>query len=383
MEQNSSTIGSQSNGTTSSVSQPFAYIISGAFIVITIVTIVGNLLVCYAIVTNRMLRRIPTNTFIFSLALSDLLTAVIAMTFDVDILLKREVWTHGEHMCRAWTTIYLIGVPTSIWTLLAVSIDRYKTLSDPLGQFKETRFMTRKRALLAVTCIWLYCVIFSLVPVFGWREWRMWVHQEQCYFVLTSEFSALSSFLNFIVPLLGTCAVYIKIYLIARNRQELQECSMRAGTGINSERRRKHYKDNLRAAKTISLIIGAFFFCWVPYCVMSIVLNLQPEFLSHSPPELTYILLMCGYLNCALNPFLYSLLNRRFKTTYTRMCRRLQSKIRRRGGSFSTLSLQTMSTRRIRLTELREGQSPPNANSSNESTSSKDKFESVITSKVV
>ena len=71
-----------------SLSQPFVYTLSSAFIIITIVTIIGNLLVCYAIVANRKLRRTPTNTFIFSLALSDLLTAVIAVTFDIDILLK-------------------------------------------------------------------------------------------------------------------------------------------------------------------------------------------------------------------------------------------------------------------------------------------------------
>ena len=347
------------------VSQTFAYVVSGTFILITIVTIIGNLLVCYAIVANRVLRRTPTNTFIFSLAVSDLLTALIAITFDIDILLKRGIWTHGEHMCRAWTTIYLIGVPTSILTLLAVSIDRYKTLSDPLGQFKETRFMTRKRALFAVTCIWLYCILFSLVPVFGWRMYDTWVYDGVCYFVLTSVFSALSSFLNFILPLLATCMIYLKIYLIARNRQALQECSRRSG--VEHEQRQKKYRNNLRAAKTISVIVGAFFFCWVPYCVMSIVLNLWPNYIATTPKELVFILLMFGYLNSAMNPFLYSLLNKRFKTTYIKTCLKMRYKVNRGDASISHISLQTYSTRRMRLSELKDGHSSRNNNLSNES----------------
>lgn len=349
------------------MSKPFAYTLTSAFIIITIVTILGNLLVCYAILANRMLRRTPTNIFIFSLALSDLLTAVMAITFDIDILLKGGIWTHGEHMCRAWSTIYLIGVPTSILTLLAVSIDRYKTLSDPLGKFRETRFMTRKRAFIIVVCVWVYCVMFALVPVFGWREWDTWVHAGVCYFVLTFEFSVLSSFLNFIVPLLATCAVYIKIYLIARNRHDMfHESSSHSVSQAENERRHKNYRKNVRAAKTISLIIGAFFFCWVPYCVLSIVLNLRHDLIATTPTEITFILLMCGYLNCALNPFLYSLLNKRFKTTYTKICRNLRSKVRGNTTS-SNVSLQTLSTRQIRQTELRDG----HATSSNYSSEGK------------
>ena len=65
-------------------------------------------------------------------------------------------------MCEAWITVYLITVPTSILTLLAVSVDRYKSLEDPLNRFRRFRFMTRKRPLIVISVIWLLTALFLL-----------------------------------------------------------------------------------------------------------------------------------------------------------------------------------------------------------------------------
>ena len=222
------------------------------------VGVVGNLMVCYAITTNKSLRSNPTNLFIFSLAFSDLLTLTLALPFDIERLFRQGVWRHGEEMCRTWITAYLITVPTSILTLLAVSVDRYKNLSDPQNRFRRCRFMTRKRALIVCAVIWLYSLLFALVPVMGWRLYDEFVFKGVCYFPFTAIYTTLSSVLNFILPLLITCGIYIKIYLIARRQQNSFDGEVLGK--LRSSEEKKVYSRNIQAAKTTSMFVAAFFF---------------------------------------------------------------------------------------------------------------------------
>ena len=329
----------------------FVYPVATCHILIVAVAVLGNLIVCYAIITNKSLRSSPTNLFIFSLAFSDLFTATLAVPFDIEGLFLNWAWKHGEIMCEAWITIYLITVPTSILTLLAVSVDRYKSLKDPLNRFRRFRFMTRKRALIVISVIWLYSLIFALIPVMGWRAFKEFVYEGVCYFPFTEIYSTLSSCLNFIIPLLVTCGIYVKIYLIARSQSSTfdKEISLQMRTTeacsrqTRSTEEKKIYLKNIRAAKTISIFVAVFFFCWVPHSFISITANLCQSCRAKIPNEVRVLVLMFGYLNSALNPFLFAFRNKRFKAAYSALLRTMKarplftSSLRRR----STLTAST------------------------------------------
>ena len=304
---------------TFSLPTSFVYPVATCHVLIVAVAIVGNLMVCYAIAAHRNLRKIPTNLFIFSLALSDLLTVTLAVPFDIEGLFLGGVWKHGEIMCKAWITVYLITVPTSILTLLAVSVDRYKSLSDPLNRFRRARFMTRKRALIITLIIWLYSFLFALLPIMGWRTEERFVHDSVCYFPFPLEYLTLSSSLNFILPLLITCAIYIKIYLIARGQH--YNFGGAESRKLRSTEEKKVYSRNVQAAKTISIFVCAFFCCWVPYSSISMIATLCETCSDYIPYEVRIVLLMFGYLNSALNPFLFAFRNSRFKATYNMVLR--------------------------------------------------------------
>ena len=330
--------------TSFSFSPSFVYPVATCHILIAVVAIIGNLLVCYAIAVNKNLRINPTNLFIFSLALSDLLTVTIAVPFDIEGLFLQLHWKHGEIMCQAWITVYLITVPTSILTLLAVSVDRYKSLSDPLNRFRRSRFMTRKRAWIVSFMIWLYSLLFALLPIMGWRTHEKFVYNSVCYFPFTKIYLTLSSSVNFILPLLITCAIYIKIYLIAHKQH-----SNFGGTEsrkLRSTEEKKVYSRNVQAAKTISIFVGAFFCCWVPYSSISMVATLCRETCAkHIPHEVGIVMLMFGYLNSALNPFLFAFRNSRFKATYNMVLRSLKPRPKARNDfRRSTLTQSTLAS---------------------------------------
>jgi 5-hydroxytryptamine receptor 7 len=89
---------------------------------IVIGTIVGNVLVCTAVAIVRRLRT-PSNLLIVSLAVSDLLVAVLVMPLAAAYETTGS-WEHGQPVCDMWTSLDVMLCTASILNLCAISIDR-------------------------------------------------------------------------------------------------------------------------------------------------------------------------------------------------------------------------------------------------------------------
>lgn len=351
---NNTSLGNENAGF--AVFHPVFVAISVAFYSLIIaISLLGNGLVCLAICLNKSLRSSPAMTFIFSLACCDLLTTIFAMPFDAESLLLNWAWKHGEIVCIVWTTAYLFSVPTSILTLLILTIDRYKTLSDPLRRFRKSKFLTVKSSRIAVVSLWCYSLVFCILPVLGWRRKPFSVNEGYCHFNITPAYSFVSNILHFILPLLIIGGIYFKIYRIAQNVKQCHEMGEAANsfpghiTRHPTPRDHSHFKRNIKGTTTIALIVCALFICWLPYSVTSTVFTLCKPCHFLAPPELLVVLLMLGYLNSALNPFIYSLRNRKFKETYRtlfRSLRRISRNAVRRSRAPSETSNSSISGRR-------------------------------------
>lgn len=316
------------NATNSSQSAQQTYSLSAfaiftivAQVVIIVTAVLGNFLVCLAICWNKVLRSSATNCFILSLTFSDLLTASLCMPFDLEQVLTGWTWSHGEVLCQVWTTIYLIAVPSSILSLLAVSVDRFKALgSDPLN----CSLLSSKRARMMAVALWVYTITFALIPTMGWKEYDISVHRGQCKFNITASYSIISSVVNFLVPMLIMCSLYLRIYTIVRRFSKLNMrrslCHPSRGS-IQHRQEMKAFRRSVKATRNIVIIVCVFFVCWMPFTLTSLAINLCGErCLQNTSQELLQGLLLLGYLNSALNPPLYSLNNRKIMNTYRCFC---------------------------------------------------------------
>ena len=322
-------------------------IITGSFL--------GNLLVCLAFKVNENLRTV-SNYFILNLAISDLITTVFVMPFDLDVIIQRRVWSHGSTMCEFFTSMYLISAPASILNLLAVSIDRYRLISNP---FAYERTTTPLRALVVIVAVWVYAIMMALVPIMGWKDNVPNNCPDAgpfCYFQIPLDYSIMISVLHFVIPPLIMTIIYFKIYNIARyhvkrmHRHSVSSVTnartsiafssgMLSPFGNNPEenghrpsgkRRKSSFSaqpalhKNVKAAKSLAIIIAAFFACWYPLTLTSLVLNACGGLSGDCdvPPLYVFdVLITIGYLNSMLNPFLYALHNKEFKRTYKRIMR--------------------------------------------------------------
>ena len=99
------------------------------FALVMIISILGNLLVCYAVYRNPRLRN-PSNYYIISLALADILQASCSMPFSVAYLATGE-WSFGTAACAFIAALKLSLTKVSSFNMALMALNRYYKVVKP------------------------------------------------------------------------------------------------------------------------------------------------------------------------------------------------------------------------------------------------------------
>ncbi|KAG7516497.1 adenosine receptor A2b [Solea senegalensis] len=102
-------------------------------VVIAILSISGNILVCWAVAINSTLKN-ATNYFLVSLAVADILVGCLAIPFAITISIGIDLDFYG---CLFLACFVLVLTQSSIFSLLAIAIDRYLAVKIPLRWCKN------------------------------------------------------------------------------------------------------------------------------------------------------------------------------------------------------------------------------------------------------
>ncbi|KRF99727.1 uncharacterized protein Dwil_GK27166 [Drosophila willistoni] len=94
------------------------------FLILILITVIGNTLVILAVLTTRRLRTV-TNCFVMNLAITDWLVGTCVMPPSV-ILYITGVWRFGWILCDIWISLDILLSTGSILSLCAISLDRYE-----------------------------------------------------------------------------------------------------------------------------------------------------------------------------------------------------------------------------------------------------------------
>lgn len=189
--------------------------VATAFVVtcIMILIVVGNMLVCIAIATEKTLKTIQ-NWFIASLAVSDFLIGLIIMPFS----LAKELmgyWIFGSLWCDVHAALDVLICTASINNLCLISLDRYWSVTHAVEYLKKR---TASRAMAMICFVWLLSALISLPPLVGWKKSQQASDYPQCSVSEDVGYVLYSALGSFYVPAVVMVFVYIRIFLAARSR---------------------------------------------------------------------------------------------------------------------------------------------------------------------
>ncbi|XP_074482123.1 dopamine receptor D4 related sequence [Sebastes fasciatus] len=131
-----------------------------------LVIILGNVLVCLSVLTERSLKT-ATNYFIISLSVADLLLALLVLPLYVYSEFLGGIWTLSTSLCDALMTMDVMLCTASILNLCAISVDRYIAVVVPL-KYNRNQFSVRQLALIAAT--WLLSLGLASPVIFGLNQ---------------------------------------------------------------------------------------------------------------------------------------------------------------------------------------------------------------------
>ncbi|XP_066504965.1 muscarinic acetylcholine receptor M1 [Hoplias malabaricus] len=183
------------------------------------ITIIGNVLVIVAFRVNPLLRTV-SNYFLLSLAVADLILGTISMNlYTTYILIGR--WTLGNLACDVWLAVDYVASNASVMNLLAISFDRYLSVTRPLT-YRARR--TTKRAALLIALAWGVSFILWAPAILFWQDivGKRMVPEDQCsvQFLSVPVITFGTAIAAFYLPVCVMVALYWKVYRETEKRSQ-------------------------------------------------------------------------------------------------------------------------------------------------------------------
>lgn len=172
-----------------------------------LVTTVGNACVIVVFLKYRSMRSV-TNYYVLSLAVADLLVGMIAVPFAIVTSVELPKLFEA---CLFMNSLLMALCTSSIFSLVALSIDRYIAIIYPL-HYKTT--MTAKHSLIAIFTSWVLAIIVGLLPLFGWNLGPPPVPRCRFTEVIDLTYLLFIYAATIILPSVFISVVYAKIFWV-------------------------------------------------------------------------------------------------------------------------------------------------------------------------
>ncbi|KPI91097.1 Cholecystokinin receptor [Papilio xuthus] len=126
------------------------------YFIIFMLSISGNCLVITTLASNRRMRTV-TNVYLLNLAISDFLLGVFCLPFTLVGQIYRR-FLFGAILCKLIPYLQAVSVSVDVWTLVAISLERYFAICRPL---KSRKWQTQCHAYKMIAMVWMLSLVLN------------------------------------------------------------------------------------------------------------------------------------------------------------------------------------------------------------------------------
>ncbi|XP_067392208.1 thyrotropin-releasing hormone receptor [Emydura macquarii macquarii] len=296
--------------------------------------IVGNIMVVLVVLRTKHMRT-PTNCYLVSLAVADLMVLVAAGLPNITESLYGS-WVYGYVGCLCITYLQYLGINASSCSITAFTVERYIAICHPI---KAQFLCTFSRAKKIIIFVWaftsIYCTLWFFLLDLNTIVYKDTIIVSCGYKVSRSYYSPIYMMdfgIFYVVPMILATVLY---GLIARilflnpipsdpkeNPKTWRNNSTHQNKTMNSKMTNRCFNSTIasrrQVTKMLAVVVILFAFLWMPYRTL-VVVN---SFLSNPFQENWFLLFcrICIYLNSAINPVIYNLMSQKFRASFKKLC---------------------------------------------------------------
>ncbi|NXS40205.1 NPFF2 protein, partial [Balaeniceps rex] len=291
-----------------------------SYLLIFLLCMVGNGVVCFIILRNKHMCTV-TNLFILNLAVSDLLVGIFCMpTTLLDSIIAG--WPFGSLVCKVSGMVQGISVSASVFTLVAIAVDRFRCIVYP---FKQKLTISTAVAIIAV--IWILAVAimcpsavmlhvqeekhFRVILGYGNETRPVYWCQEDWPNPGMRKIYTTVLFANiYLAPLSLIIIMYARISIVLFNT------AMPMMGKHSQEQRHSVSKKKQKVIKMLIIVALLFTLSWLPLwtlMMLSDYTNLSDIQLQIINVYIYPFAHWLAFFNSSVNPIIYGLFNENFR----------------------------------------------------------------------
>ncbi|CAH1799405.1 unnamed protein product [Owenia fusiformis] len=218
--------------------------------------IVFNGTILFVILFTRAFHS-TANLYICSLSISDLIFSIYSVYATIDGLSAIGIKDNfkSQNCFVKLYVLYLVAL-SSIWAMVAVAIDRYRSIVSP-----HKKKFTPKQCCLILLLVWLFSAGLATIPVSSYSSQQYKVDYNGTIYNVQPALCdspklygyITESLFSYIIPLATISVLYSSIIKVLRKPSSVKsESSIRA---------------KMTAVKMMLMIVICFTICWLPQCI--------------------------------------------------------------------------------------------------------------------
>lgn len=257
--------------------------------------------------------RTITNYFLLNLSVADLLMSSLNGIFNFVSMLNAD-WPFGSLYCSVNNFMAYVTVAASVFTLVAISFDRYVAIVRPLH-----RRNSRKKARIFLTVIWSMSgalsapgLVYSATESKRYQNGRtrtvcfvLWPDGRYPFSASDYAYNLVFLVLTYAVPMLVMVVCYT---LMGRELWGSQSI------GEHTERQRESVRAKKKVVRMFIAVVSIFGICWLPYHAWYVYAYHNPHITAAAFVPHVYLgFYWLAMANSMVNPLIYYWMNRKFR----------------------------------------------------------------------